>query len=51
MKYTMLASNPTLYKSLYEEKSIEDNIGVEVEWLTPTSVEESAHLASMFEDE
>ena len=49
MKYTLVASNPSLYKSLYEEKDIEGELG-EIEWVTPTSIEEMEEFVRMLEN-
>ena len=48
MKYTILAGNVPLYQSLYEDKNVEESFdNKDVEWITPTSIEEAEELMKM----
>ena len=48
MKYTILAGNVPLYQSLYEDKNVEESFdNKDVEWVTPTSLEEAEELMKM----
>ena len=50
MKYTILANNPTLYNALYEKKDIDGDFSdKQVEWITPSSVQEAEDLIKMMQ--
>jgi len=49
MKYTILSGNTPLYQALYENKGIEDEIDGDIDWVTPTSLEEMDRFAEELE--